>query len=271
MTNSISIIGCGWLGTPLAKELIEHSYTVKGSTTSIEKIDNLKAFGIDAFFVELTDKDVKGAIKASLSGCDILVLNIPPGLRKQPENDFVKQIQLLIPYIEKSSIKKVIFISSTSVYNDDESIPTITEESIPNPSSESGKQLLEAEKLLQSNPHFMTTVLRFGGLFGADRHPAKYLSGKSNIKNPNAPVNLIHLEDGIKIIQRIIQKNSWNETFNASTPSHPSKKDYYTSVCREMNLPLPDFDNKSPSIGKCIDSSKLVQLLNYEFQVKLNN
>ena len=39
--NKIGIIGCGWLGLPLAKEFISNNYKVKGSTTTKEKLETL--------------------------------------------------------------------------------------------------------------------------------------------------------------------------------------------------------------------------------------
>jgi nucleoside-diphosphate-sugar epimerase len=271
LSKHISIIGCGWLGLPLAKHLVSKNFKVKGSTTHKDKIPSLNSNGIEGFYVELTKDSIEGDIENCLSESEILILNIPPGLRKSPEADFVKQILLLIPYIEKSSIKNVLFVSSTSVYADSESIPVITEDSIPNPDTESAKQLWNVEKLLQTNQNFRTTILRFGGLFGADRHPATFLSGKMGVKNPDAPVNLIHLDDCIGIIQNILESAIWNETLNAATTAHPSRKDYYSSICEIMDVPLPVFEETSSQKGKCIDSKKLVRLLDYEFRVKLNN
>ncbi len=247
------------------------NYHIKGSTTSLDKIEFLKSEGVDAYYVELTQEGIKGDIENCLAGSEILILNIPPGLRKHADKDFVKQISDLIPHIENASIKNVVFISSTSVYADEESIPTITEETIPSPDSESGRQLLEVEALLQENTNFSTTILRFGGLIGEDRHPAKYLSGKTNLTNHEAPVNLIHLEDCIHIIHNLIENSIWNEVLNASTTPHPTREAYYTSVCKSLNLPLPQFEYTSISKGKVIDSSKLKQLMNYSFRVNLNN
>jgi len=196
-------------------------------------------------------------------------LNIPPGLRRNPDANYVGQIESLIPHIEASSIQKVIFVSSTSVYADEMSFPEITEQSKPNPTSESGKQLLIVEEMLQKNPNFECTVLRFAGLFGNDRHPAKQLSGKTKLQNAEAPVNLIHLSDCIDIILKIIQQDCFGETFNASTSPHPSKSSYYLSICKAMNLALPSYDFSRESKGKIIISHKLEQLLNYKFQIKL--
>jgi hypothetical protein len=38
---------------------------------------------------------------------------------------------------------------------------------------------------------FQNDGLRFGGLIGEDRNPARFLAGKENLDNPNA-INLIH-------------------------------------------------------------------------------
>lgn len=268
MTKKISVIGCGWLGLPLAKSLVADSFFVKGSTTSKDKLAVLKSFGIKPHLVKLTEDGLEGTIEDCLSGSKTLIINIPPGLRKHPDNDFVKQMRFLIAYIEKSSIEKVLFVSSTSVYGDDTTLRTVTEDSIQNPDSEAGKQLVAVEALLQKNSHFKTTILRFSGLYGEDRHPAKYLSKKIVIENPEAPVNLIHLDDCIGIIKTILQKDVWNATFNASSLPHPTRSAYYTAVCKARHLPVPVFDNASQSKGKYIDSSKLIRLLNYQFQIR---
>ena len=43
--TKISILGCGWLGLPLAKALIENGFSVKGSTTSTDKLTALENAG----------------------------------------------------------------------------------------------------------------------------------------------------------------------------------------------------------------------------------
>jgi nucleoside-diphosphate-sugar epimerase len=190
-------------------------------------------------------------------------------LRGNYTENFVGKIQNIIPFIENSSVKKVLFVSSTSVYSDENT--RVAEDTIPKPDTESGKQLLEAEELLQSNEKFQSTVIRFGGLIGADRHPIKFLSGKTNIENPDAPINLIHQEDCIGIIEKIIQKAqnenyNWNETYNAVAPFHPTRKEYYTQKAMEFNLPLPHFNESKPSIGKLISSEKVEHILGYSFK-----
>ena len=76
MNKQISIIGCGWLGLPLAKELIKDTYIVKGSTTTTNKLSALKAVNIEPYIIEFTKDGINGDIKNCLSGSDILILNV---------------------------------------------------------------------------------------------------------------------------------------------------------------------------------------------------
>ncbi|HEY4629376.1 MAG TPA: SDR family oxidoreductase [Flavobacterium sp.] len=261
--TKISILGCGWLGLPLAKALIKNGFSVNGSTTSAEKLSILEKAGISPFLISLDSKSISGAIEVFLQESSTLIIDIPPKLRGTNKENFVEKIKVLIPFIEKSSVKNVLFVSSTSVYGEENDI--VTEESPLNPDTESGKQLVEVEQLLQSNTNFKTNVLRFGGLIGEDRHPVKFLAGRENLDNPHAPINLIHQEDCIGIILKIIETNSWNETFNAVTPFHPSRSTYYTQKATDLNLALPKFNHQNASIGKTILSDKMETILNYTF------
>ena len=263
MTNQISILGCGWLGLPLANFLIKSGFVVKGSTTNLDKISILENNKIQAFQIELSEIEIKGEIDSFLKNSEILIIDIPPKLRGVSSENFVKKIQNLIPFIEKAKIEKVIFISSTSVYADDNVF--VTETTKPNPDTESGKQLLATEIFLQSNENFKTTVVRFGGLIGEDRHPIHFLAGRKNIENPEAPINLIHQKDCIGIIEAIIKQECWNETFNAVAPFHPTRKEYYTQKAKELGLPLPEFVNSKIAFGKIILIDKVKKVLGYHF------
>lgn len=271
--KQISILGCGWLGFPLAKDLIKNGYLVNGSTTSESKISILENAEINPFLVTLESESVSESINDFLDKSEILIIDIPPKLRGNNSDSgnssrkiFVEKIKTLIPSIEKSIVKKVLFISSTAVYGNENDL--ITEDTIPNPETESGKQLLLAEAILQKNKNFETTILRFGGLIGEDRHPVKFLAGKENLENSDAPVNLIHQIDCIRIIIEIIDQSKWNEVFNAVAPFHPTREDYYTQKAVDRNFPLPKFSAEKSNINKTISSEKIETILNYQFKLE---
>ncbi|WP_202702626.1 NAD(P)H-binding protein [Flavobacterium sp. UGB4466] len=270
--TQISILGCGWLGWPLAKKLIKEGHSVNGSTTSESKLTILKASGINPFLVALESEYVSNSITNFLAESEILIIDIPPKLREKSaslptpsERIFVRKMKNLIPFIEKSTVKKVLFVSSTAVYGNENT--TITEDTLPNPETESGKQLLLAEALLQKNQNFAATILRFGGLIGEDRHPVKFLAGKENLENPDAPINLIHQNDCIAIIEAILNQAKWNEVFNAVAPFHPTREEYYTQKAKEHNLNPPKFRTENSNIQKIISSKKMESVLNYQFEM----
>jgi len=267
----ISLLGCGWLGFLLAKKLIESGYEVKGSTTSENKLDVLQSHQIEPFLIALSENKITGNITDFLYDSEILIIDIPPGLRKisetTTEKTFVNKIKTLFPFIENSNIEKVIFVSSTSVYGDSIAIPTVTEESELHPDTESGKQLVEVENIFRNNRNFETTIIRFGGLIGEDRNAIKMLTGKTNIANPEAPINLIHRVDCIGIICEMLKRDKvWNETFNAVAPFHPTRKEYYTQKAITLNLLKPEFAENETSSGKIVSSEKLEKILEYRFQ-----
>ena len=110
MNKQISILGTGWLGMPLALALQDQGYRIYGSTTSQEKVTILDGHGITPFLINTTEEKVEGDIKSFLDGSEILIINIPPGLRRNPKGNFVSKIKHVISAIETSSVTKVLLL-----------------------------------------------------------------------------------------------------------------------------------------------------------------
>lgn len=256
----ISILGCGWLGVPLGKYFRERGFSVKGSVTNPLKFELLRESGIMPFRIILNDDGVDYNDFAFFD-CDALIISIPPGRSSGSATNFPLRIKNLIPLIQRAETRKVIFISSTSVYPD--KLQIAKEDDLALPDKESGLALLQTEKLLKSETDFNTTVLRFGGLIGADRNPARFLQ-KSMTVIPDAPVNLIHQDDCIRIISEVVGQEIWGETFNASSPDHPMKSDFYRKAARISGLPEPLISDEKGAY-KIVDSSKLIERLKYRF------
>lgn len=251
MNKKIGVLGCGWLGLPLAKYLVEKGNQISGTTTLDEKLLELKKIGIEPFLIKLGTQGIQGDIKGFLKDLEILILNVPPNLRKPPFENYVQKIHLLKEEILASQVEKVIFVSSTSVYGNIEG--EVSEESPTNPSTESGKSLLESEQLLHEEKRFETTIIRFGGLIGEDRHPITFLTGREKLTNGDEPINLIHQIDCIGIISQVIEQGYWGKVINGVYPNHPKKREYYIAEAKKRNLQLPDYVNTSlKSIKKII-------------------
>ncbi|WP_373073387.1 SDR family oxidoreductase [Zeaxanthinibacter enoshimensis] len=252
MSKTIGVLGCGWLGFPLAQALLKDGYTVHGSTTSDDKLGSLDKAGITPFLIRLSPGGIEGDIQAFLRGVSILVINVPPRLRGNKGENYLNKLEHLRVQIRESGVKKIIFASSTSVYGDQEG--QLDENSPPNPKTESGRQLLAAENLFREDPDLRTTIIRFGGLIGEDRHPISQLAGRTDLRNGHHPVNLIHQTDAVSLIQFIIHNDHWNKIINGVAPEHPTKQEYYRSEALKRNLLPPEYQpSAEEKPGKQVD------------------
>jgi len=260
--KTVSILGCGWLGKALAESLIRKNYIVKGSVTKEEKLDTLQQLNIIPYQLKLTSLGITGKNPEDFFQCDSLVISISPGRDEIKNNEFLEGINQLFSVL-KDKNSQTIFVSSTSVYPDINKI--VKEEDALNPEKSSGKVLLAAEKILMHHP-VNATCIRFGGLIGYDRMPAKFLSGKKDLKNGNAPVNLIHRDDCVSIIELIIEKEIKNEIFNACMGQHPLRKDFYSSAAEKAGLPIPQFSDDTNADYKIVISERLKKALGFNFK-----
>ena len=264
MSKSIGILGCGWLGLPLGEYLLSLGFRVKGSTTSEERLNTLSSKSIEPYILRVTEEGIVGEMNF-FSSVDKLIIAMPPGLRSNPKKRFDMMMNCVKKVCIEQGIKEVIFISSTSVYGNLCGI--ITEKSITEPETNSGKQLLQCEELLSNSVHLNTTILRMGGLIGADRHPVFQLSKKAFVTNPKGSVNLIHLTDCINIISGLMEQPIVQNVYNCVTPYHPSRMEYYTQMAIQMSCKPPLYMD-SVTFDRKISSKKLQENFNYAFDVK---
>lgn len=260
--DSLSIIGCGWMGLPLAKKAISKGIRVNGSTTKPEKLNALKEIGIDPFLVRFPLDTGSNVIE--LFNAEMIVINIPPGRRNDDILQvYPKSISQIVDALRLSpKLRGVIFISSTSVYGANHEF--INENTELEPKSNSGKALVLAEEII-SKSGFKFSILRFGGLAGPDRHPGRFLSGKKQLPNGNQSINFLHLEDAIGVIMHFLPVKLNNEIYNVVSPKHPTKRDFYLKMTEDLGVPPPEFELNSTSSRREISSEKLIHNTGYQF------
>ena len=166
----------------------------------------------------------------------------------------------LIKAIEKSAVEQVLFVSSTSVY---EAANRVISESDGLESPQHPLVMIENQFL--QNDCFESSVVRFGGLVGYSRHPGRFFRGGRTVKDPDSNVNLIHRDDCINILEKIVASGTWGETFNCCADTHPSKREFYSRATRQLGLPPPVFDESGDQPCKIISNAKVKRMLEYEF------
>ena len=255
----ISVLGCGWLGLPLAQMLVSEGYVVKGSTTQESKLEEFKNKGIILSLIRC-DPDVQGRNAADFFCADVLVVTLPFKRSFNDPSQYQKQIDSVIACVLKTGqIKFVIFTSSTSVYPS--RCEDAREDAVFVPDSPRAKVLWQIERNLMNHPGFASTVVRFAGLFGPGREIGRFLAQKKDLRNPDHPVNLIHQDDAARVLFSVIERNIRVEIINACGDEHPTRKELYTKAALAKGLPSPEFSNVNDGNGKIVNNAKLKRLL----------
>ncbi len=260
--DSISLLGCGWLGFPLAMSLVSEGFPVRASTTTMSKLEVFEKTGIDPYLVQFSSSAPPADLKKLLD-TKTLIISIPPG-RRDPEGfqNYQRMVESVCRELPGSKVRKLILVSSTSVYPDNNKI--LNENANILPDTASGKLMAETEAIFR-NQNVNMISLRLAGLIGPGRMPGKFFSGKTSIPNGMAPVNLIHLEDVIGIIQHLILDENASGVYNGCAPSHPSREEFYTLAASIEGLPQPQFISEKAN-WKIVSSVRLKSELNYSFK-----
>ena len=260
----ISVMGCGWLGLPLAETLVRSGRRVNGSTTSEQKLDSLSQAGINPFLLNLSDPQIDQQVLEDFLQAEILVLNIPPKLRADGGESYLQQMTVLRKALLASPVSRVLFVSSTSVYLELNRVVTEEDTSYTD-ELDPGNTLLQAERMFRDSENWVCTVVRFGGLVGANRQPGRFMAGKHDLSYGDAPVNMIHLADCLGIMERIIVQQKWGQVYNACADEHPNRRSFYTAAAKALGLEPPTFKDMEETRFKLISSQKIKDDLAYVF------
>jgi nucleoside-diphosphate-sugar epimerase len=259
MIKSISIIGCGWLGWPMAQALISEDFTVKGSTTSTDKLPRLQQEGIEAYCLNFPTSDPTTAKK--LLDADLLFINIPPSGIGQREN-YPKAIANLMSFVKPN--QKIIFISSTSIYPD---LNRLVVENDVDANSFGKDEIGEAELEVLKTHRASSTILRCSGLMGKSRIPGKYFAGKKGLDNGHILLNLVHLEDIIGVVKEIIKQEAFGHIWNLTAPIPRKREEIYTHNAAKFGFAPAEFAEPNLQLPfKVISPNKLISELNYTFK-----
>ena len=145
--KTISLLGCGKLGFPLALKLLNDGYNIKGSTTTTSKIEKLKQSGITPYLI-----NIENSIESDFFNSDILVLTLPYKKSISDPNIYKNQIKKVCDSLIYSSIKHIIFTSSSSVYPKDDKLYFPCEKFIP--PNLRAEILLDCERELCNNREY---------------------------------------------------------------------------------------------------------------------
>ncbi|TDQ56974.1 nucleoside-diphosphate-sugar epimerase [Mesocricetibacter intestinalis] len=263
--RSVSIVGLGWFGYPLARDLRNLGWEVKGSKRTHEGAEQMRLNRLEAYPLELTPEiNADPDDLTALLSVEALVINVPPSEYFFDLNNYVGSIQNLVNEALLCGVGHIVFISSTSVFPECEGV--YSEDTPPQPTTEVGKALLAIENWLFGLEDVDVDIIRFGGLIGDDRHPVHSLAGKQDISGGNTPVNLVHIEDCSRAIQLLLEIPAYHRLYHLVAPKHPSRNEYYCGAAQKLGLEIPHFICRAEDPQRIIRADKICRELDFVYQ-----
>ena len=258
------ILGCGWLGMALAASLVAAGHRVLGTTTTPDNLARMAAAGIEAHVLQLGTSfgaPDEALLLRLLAQADVLVLNVPP--RATAAGTYPALLRPVHRAVATAGTRHVLFVSSTSVYPNES---RAMRESDAISTRDAASDVLRAEgHFVPRYGQWKSTVVRLGGLIGPGRAPGRFLAGRRELAQGNAPVNLVHLTDVVGVLAAIIRHETWGHTFNICADQHPLRRDFYPAAAQYLQLESPTFKDEQDVTGKTIDSSLVRSLVPYQF------
>lgn len=265
----IAILGCGYVGSALAKALTEKGQDVVATTTTPARLSELWALGAKPFVVELSEV---ARLHKMLSDRQTVFLTVGAGRGKRDYREvYLNGVNYVFEAVDGTDVTRIIYTSSTSVYGQNNG-GWVDERSPTEPTSENGRVLLLAERALLSGAAqrgMTATVLRLGGIYGPGRDPAERISrhADSDRADGDVYVNLIHLDDIVTAAIRLLEV-SYHGILNLVDDQPTRRRDYYDQLIAAADLaPIRWVSGDAPNVcGKKVCNDLLKATLNLSLQ-----
>ena len=166
----VLIVGCGYVGLPLGKELVRRGHDVFGLRRSALAAAEMQAAGIRPLLADVTQPDSHAKLPRDFDW----VVNCTASSHGGPEDYqkvYLQGNKNLMEWITANPVKKFVYTSSTSVYGQDD-FSQVKESSPTEPLTETGRILVQTEALLMDaaqQKKLPVVVLRVSGIYGPDR------------------------------------------------------------------------------------------------------
>lgn len=221
-TTRILVAGCGKLGTAIACSLCAPSTRVYGLRRNPSGLPE-EITGIAADLMQ--PESLRDAVPEHL---DIVIYCLTPSSYDQQgyRDAYVTGLNHLLQAL-KNPLKRLIFISSTSVYaQDDDSWVDETSETCP--ARFSGQQILAGEQTTLDSGQ-PATIIRFSGIYGPTRKRflEEVIEGRMNPLSPAPFSNRIHEEDAAAAVAHLSQM---------ALSGQPLETHYIVSDCEPVRL-----------------------------------
>jgi nucleoside-diphosphate-sugar epimerase len=230
------IIGCGYLGRRVAARWTAAGRAVAALTR--RNADTLRNLGVAPVVGDVLDPASLRGLPAA--GTVLYTVGMGRGSGRSMREVSLDGLRHVLDTLPAP--RRFVYVSSTGVYGQtdgswvDESSPT-------EPTEESGRVVLDAERLLREKLP-AAVVLRFAGIYGPGRllRRQSLLKGEPLAGDPAKWLNLIHVDDGAGAVLAAEAHAAPGETYNVADDEPVSRRGFYTLLAELLYAPPARFE-----------------------------
>lgn len=266
MTMKAAIIGCGYVGTAVAKQWQAEGLEVLVTTTRQERVAELNRV---ASRVEVVSGQEGDRIASILSDQQIVLLSVASKRGASYADTYLGTAKTVAQALSDTPVEQLIYTSSCSVYGQHHGA-WVTELMPPVPITDNGKIIEQTEETLLSAavPQRKVCVLRLGGIYGPGRTLEKIYSSAAGTTRPGKgeeATNWVHLNDIVRGIDWA-RKQQLSGIYNLVQEEIPTVRTLIEAVCDRNNLAPVIWDETQPSTRKNVRvSNAKIKSTGYEF------
>jgi nucleoside-diphosphate-sugar epimerase len=277
------IVGCGYIGLSLGKELVQLGHEVFGLRRTATAADALKAAGLRPLLADVTQPETLAKLPCEFDWVVNCVAS-QGGDAAEYRRIYLRGTRHLMKWLSAKSPQKFVYTSSTSVYGQTDG-SWVNETSPAEPVAETAKVLLETEELLIGHsgsrgrsPHqkLPAVILRVAGTYGPERgHWFKqFLKNEARIEGDGSRfLNMIHRDDVVGCVIEALKNGRPGEIYNAVDDEPVSQLDFFQWLAEELGKELPPSVpedlveiRKRGATNKRVSNRKLKVELDYRFK-----
>ena len=165
---------------------------------------------------------------------------------------YLKGTRNLIEWLSTSPPKKFVYTSSTSVYGQTDG-SAVKESSPTEPASETGRVLVETEKVLLEAKHIPALILRVAGIYGPERGHLflQYLKNEARIAGKGERIiNMIHRDDLTGIIIAALKNGRPGEIYNAVDDEPVAQIHFFRWLSETLGKWMPPFATEEENAAR---------------------
>lgn len=235
---NVLIAGCGFVGSELGRRLVAEGHDVWGVRRSEAPLPE----GVRRLRLDLRDRDaLRERIPDDLDAA-VFAASADRHDEEGYRAAYVDGMRGLLAGLGSRRLRRLAFVSSTGVYGQSDG-EWVDDSSVTEPSSFSGRVMLEAEALALGSDH-PSTVLRFGGIYGPGRtRLLDSVRDGSAAWDPERPIwtNRIHRDDGAAAIHWLLRlpEEDVPERLDVVDDEPATKEAVVTWIARELGVDRP--------------------------------